>query len=88
MPDGLDFEPISKEDFERIEDTNIKLNVLYGYVHSTNERILRLAEDHNRRITKLENRSKWDKAVSAIAGFVGGFVAAVLHFLGILRKMQ
>ena len=79
--------PISKDDFQKIKDVNLKLDILYGYIDGMNDRVVKLMDAHDQRISKLEKRSKWDKTISAISGFVGGMLAVIFKSVGLLKRM-
>ena len=66
------FKPISREDFEAIEDINTKLNILYGYTI-----------DLGKKLDAVTSQSKWYKTISFVAGIIGGFVAGLTRYLGI-----
>ena len=56
---------IPSEEFEKIMDVNIKLNILFSYVSD-------LYCNSEKRFAKLENRRKMDTTFSGIMGLVGG----------------
>ena len=67
------FQVVSKKDFEAIEDTNTKLNILYGYIIDLGDNL----KNTNLEMEKLKKQTKWHKATSAVAGFIGGFFAGL-----------
>ena len=56
---------IPSEEFEKITDVNIKLNILFSYVSD-------LYCNSEKRFAKLENRRKTDTTLSGVMGLVGG----------------
>ena len=71
MPNGI----ISKEEFEKITQTDIKLNILFGTIVSYTDRIDARFEAGNQRFKKLENRKLIDKVYATIGGVIGGILA-------------
>jgi len=62
---------ISKEDFETIGDTNIKLNILFGTMID----IKNIMHNQDKKIKKIENRPLYDKVSSFAGGVIGGIIA-------------
>jgi len=56
---------IPSEEFEKITDVNVKLNILFSYVSD-------LYCNSEKRFAKLENRRKMDTTFSGVMGLVGG----------------
>jgi len=56
---------IPSEEFEKIMDVNVKLNILFSYVSD-------LYCNSEKRFAKLENRRKMDTTFSGVMGLVGG----------------
>ena len=73
------FQVVSKEDFEAIEDTNAKLNILYGYIVDLGLSLKKT----NAEVDSIKRQAKWYKAISAMAGFVGGLVGGFAKTIGI-----
>jgi len=71
------FTPVKKEDFESLKDVSIKLNILYDYVVDLGTQIKRTNEEISRVKEGILKQNKWYKAISLMAGFVGGFVAGL-----------
>jgi len=68
---------ITPEQFEKVVETDVKLNILFGTITSHIERIDKRFEAGNQRFKKLENRKIIDKIWAAGGGIVGGALAAV-----------
>ena len=73
MSDGL----IEIEEFERIKDTEVKLNILFKTIISHIGEIDRRFEAGNHRFKKLENRKLIDRFYAGVGGIVGGTIAAL-----------
>ncbi len=73
MPNGK----IEIEEFERLTDTDVKLNILYKTIVSYIEEINKRFELGNVRFRKLENRKLVDKVWAGAGGIVGGIIAAL-----------
>ena len=67
------FQVVSKEDFEAIEDTNAKLNILYGYIVDLGISL----KSTNLEVDRIKRQAKWYKTISAMAGFVGGLIGGL-----------
>jgi len=66
-------EPIEREDFERIQDPNLKLNILFSYIRNINDALIDRKEGCDKRFKELENRKWKDRSISTVTGFLGGF---------------
>ena len=66
---------IDIENFEKIESTEVKLNILFKTIVSYTEKIDNRFEAGNIRFKKLENRKLVDKGFSFIGGIIGGIIA-------------
>ena len=66
---------IDIEEFEKIQDTEIKLNILFKTIVSDIKRMDARFEAGNTRFKKLENRKLVDRGYSFIGGIIGGAVA-------------
>ncbi len=56
---------IPSEEFEKITDMNVKLNILFSYISD-------LYCNSEKRFKKLENRKAFDTTFSGVMGLVGG----------------
>lgn len=74
---------IPTEEFEKIADVNVKLNILFSYVSDIYkdaqdrfDKQFEICQDRldncNVRFKKLDNRKKFDTTFSGIMGLVGG----------------
>ena len=66
---------IDIENFEKIDSTEVKLNILFKTIISYTQRIDARFEAGNTRFKKLENRKIVDRGYSFIGGIIGGMVA-------------
>jgi hypothetical protein len=73
MPNGI----ITKEQFEEITDTHVKLNILFVTMLETREDM----RNHCGRIKKLEQRKMKDTSYAVGGGFLGGFVAMIARWI-------
>jgi hypothetical protein len=68
---------IDQKDFEKIDDQDVKLNVIFDYIRD----IYGICEQRSRncgdRFKKLENRKKFDMTLSGMFGLVGGFISGL-----------
>ena len=63
---------IPPEDFEKIADVNVKLNILFSYISDIYCDGEKNFNNYNIRFKKLENRRKMDTTFSGAMGLVGG----------------
>lgn len=84
--------PISKENFNKISDPSLKMDITFEYILDMYELLCKKEIDCETRLDacgkrfgKLENRKKLDTSISGLMGIVGGFVYAVLK--GIIGKV-
>ena len=75
---------ISEENFEKIPDSDTKLNILFSAIRDCTNIIaehIKVTEGRfemgKERFRKLENRKKVDKMISFCGGVVGGIIAIV-----------
>ena len=66
---------INIEEFEKIQDINLKLNVLFKALVINVEKMDARFEAGTTRFKKLENRKLVDRGYSFIGGIIGGAVA-------------
>ena len=72
MPNGI----IEIEEFERLDNVDVKLNILFKTLVSYMSRIDARFELGAVRFKKLENRKIIDKAWAGAGGIIGGALAA------------
>jgi len=75
---------ISQNDFEKVDDQNVKLNILFDYVTDVYGLLCKKDEICADRLVTcdgkfktLENRKKLDMTISGTFGLIGGFIAGV-----------
>ena len=80
--------PISKENFSKIQDPSLKMDITFEYILDMYELLCKKEQDCetrlggcDKRFGKLENRKKLDTSISGLMGVVGGFAYAVLKGL-------
>jgi len=73
---------IKKEEFEKIDDTNLKLNILFESVIESSEFLKEQIEatrmrfeTGDKRVKRLENRKNLNTAASFGGGVAGGIIA-------------
>ena len=69
---------VSKEDFKKLTDTNIKLNILFETILSVKVNM----DGHCKRLKNLEKKKFKDTTTAFGGGIIGGFVAMVSKWLG------
>ena len=75
MPNG--FDQIAKEDFEQIKNTDVKLNIIFGYVKNTHDALQDQKVVCDGRFVKLEKRKNKDSAIAGGGGLFGGILAII-----------
>lgn len=73
---------ITPEQFEKVVEVDVKLNILFGTISSHIKRIDSQFEAGNQRFKKLENRKIIDKLWAAAGGVIGGILATLGIKLG------
>ena len=68
---------VSKEDFKKLTDTNIKLNILFETILSVKVNM----EGHCKRLKNLEKKKFKDTGYAVGGGFLGGFAAMISKWL-------
>lgn len=63
---------IPSEEFEKITDMSVKLNILFSYISDIYIESQTHWNNYNIRFKKLENRRKIDTTFSGVMGLVGG----------------
>ena len=73
MPNGL----IEIEEFERLDNVDVKLNILFKTLTVYTNRIDARFEAGVERFKKLENRKLIDRSYATMGGIIGGALAAL-----------
>jgi len=70
---------ITRQTFDDME-THSKLGVLFDYLQETRENTEIICKKHHKRISKLENRRKFDTVIAGSSGLFGGFIAMLARW--------
>jgi hypothetical protein len=85
---------ISRDDFGKIDNMDLKLNILFDTIVQQHDEQLskclcradkctKWQDNFDLELTSLKNtvtrRKWWDKGISGIAGFIGGFIAHLIQ---------
>ena len=73
MPNGI----IEIEEFEKLDNVDVKLNILFKTLTVYTQRIDARFELGNQRFKKIENRKIVDKVWAGAGGIIGGALAAL-----------
>ena len=73
MPNGM----IEIEEFEKVADNDVKLNILFKTLVCHIDKIDKRFEVGNEKFKKLESRRLTDKIWSGVGGVIGGFLASL-----------